>query len=502
MIAVDGLGRGDEFDETTDSSVRVQVGRLRKSLLQYCRLHKPGAEHAVYIRSGEYRLRLAPVAIAYPELAPGTPEPIRLIEPAINPQAQPTHHPGQAGVHWTNSWSRYVIGSFLMLVAITIVGGWISDQKVEALSPEITGPPTISTELRVAADLVTAKETDDLKVNLSNDIDTLLQKSLVSRTLATESAAPSDYSLLVSISRRNQGEFDAFVSLRDRSGTIITEKSARYSDLDDLRDGISDNVTSIISPAGGLSEYLAKKIAGKPANDFECFLSIENFRSEGETELRPLDYCLKKFPNSTYYPYFAAREVFLDVQKVRAGGGVIKRDQPEWKRIEDILRAAPKNTYANTAAAKMLIGEGSCEDARGYAIEGFSRGRTYPALELAIIADAYGCEETKRFRSVWDNRIERVIIANQDSQSPLLRAYMSVSAVIADKEALLAQSTPPILNGSETSELGRFNQEMDRYIQGELLPGDLAHIKKVIPTLIWNEQSRAQIEQKLAQRGS
>lgn len=67
-IAVDGLGRPEDYDLTSDSYPRVQMSRLRRNLLSYYSRNAPGEGHCIHIRPGEYRLRLAPPEAAYPEL--------------------------------------------------------------------------------------------------------------------------------------------------------------------------------------------------------------------------------------------------------------------------------------------------------------------------------------------------------------------------------------------------------------------------------------------------
>ena len=67
-IAVEALGRSEDFDSQMDSYPRVQPGRLRKALESYYAQHGPIKELCVYLRPGSYRLRLANLDLAYPHL--------------------------------------------------------------------------------------------------------------------------------------------------------------------------------------------------------------------------------------------------------------------------------------------------------------------------------------------------------------------------------------------------------------------------------------------------
>lgn len=66
-VAIDGLGRPDAAAPPSEAYPRVQVSRLRRNLSRYYTRHRPGEGLAVYIRHGDYQLRLAPPERAYGE---------------------------------------------------------------------------------------------------------------------------------------------------------------------------------------------------------------------------------------------------------------------------------------------------------------------------------------------------------------------------------------------------------------------------------------------------
>lgn len=77
IVAVDALGRKEDFDSASDSSARVQMGRLRKALESYYSLNRPVDTDCIYLQPGSYMVRLAPLPVAYPnlnQLMPETPE--------------------------------------------------------------------------------------------------------------------------------------------------------------------------------------------------------------------------------------------------------------------------------------------------------------------------------------------------------------------------------------------------------------------------------------------
>jgi len=58
-LAVDGLGRGEDYDVANDSSVRVYMHQLRKKLADYYREHEPDADYELVIPKGQYGLAVA-----------------------------------------------------------------------------------------------------------------------------------------------------------------------------------------------------------------------------------------------------------------------------------------------------------------------------------------------------------------------------------------------------------------------------------------------------------
>lgn len=62
-LAIEGLGRGDDFDVSTDSSVRVYVHQLRKKLDAYYAQHEQDAKFRIIIPKGKYLLAAIPLTV-------------------------------------------------------------------------------------------------------------------------------------------------------------------------------------------------------------------------------------------------------------------------------------------------------------------------------------------------------------------------------------------------------------------------------------------------------
>lgn len=68
IVAVDALGRKENFDAASDSSARVQMGRLRKTLENHYAQTATDDSACIYLQPTSYVIRLAPLSVAYPAL--------------------------------------------------------------------------------------------------------------------------------------------------------------------------------------------------------------------------------------------------------------------------------------------------------------------------------------------------------------------------------------------------------------------------------------------------
>ncbi len=70
-IAVEALGKAEDFDVASDSSVRVYIHQLRKKLDQYYLQHEPHARQRLIIPRGQYRLAVEAQSGTAPADPPG-----------------------------------------------------------------------------------------------------------------------------------------------------------------------------------------------------------------------------------------------------------------------------------------------------------------------------------------------------------------------------------------------------------------------------------------------
>lgn len=173
IVAVDGLGRGGDFDATSDSSARVQMVRLRKTLENYYAQHGPVDQHCIYLQPGSYTVRMGRLAVAYPKLyrplSDGEANPAIPSVPVVaKPRDDAPTAPGKLA---TPFFRRYpIITAFTLLgiiAGVLMILSWqrLAPTKSPQLSPTLELMPIDSgsqPELVKTARLVASTFANDL----------------------------------------------------------------------------------------------------------------------------------------------------------------------------------------------------------------------------------------------------------------------------------------------------------------------------------------------------
>ncbi|MEO8597620.1 MAG: malectin domain-containing carbohydrate-binding protein [Candidatus Solibacter sp.] len=166
-IAIDGLGRRENFDPERDAIVRVEFHLLRKRLTQY--YLKEGASHGVRITFGENgylpRFVLAgAVAPEVPALPPPTPEP----EPEAIPVAAPA--PAQEVPELPRRWrAGTVLGIAAALTGVFLIAVWALEQRPAELASKAAPPVFTGRAIRIATGITAPKYLDSSGNSWSGD---------------------------------------------------------------------------------------------------------------------------------------------------------------------------------------------------------------------------------------------------------------------------------------------------------------------------------------------
>ena len=390
------------------------------------------------------------------------------------------------------------------LIAITIqIFVYIS--RTPAVTENLDGStsvspaaPLVASELRISDQVTEMVGKAGLRNDIENAIDRVLQTSLISRSQLPGSQEAADYVVYTLLTHgASPDTVSIFTTIRDRTGQMIGTKSLSDVPLAESRMLVPQLIISLTSPSGRLSDHLAKQINTPPSNGFECYILVENFRSRSEGFKALLEDCMAQFGDSSYGSMFQARHLIQKNRESMLQSGRFKSNPQLWAELDDLLRRDPDNPYANSLAAKMLIGLGKCEEAMGFARNGYARGTAFPSLEVSPIVDAYGCPEATIPRAVLNQRVRTILAAERDSDSPVLRAFLLIASILADQKPNHTSLVGLQSSWKGEDGLEQFNHAVGKQLQGSASKEDVMLIKAVLSQLVWNDYARWEVQRKL-----
>ena len=332
----------------------------------------------------------------------------------------------------------------------------------------------------------------ELVGELNAEVSKLLRKSMISRFEERADAKVSDFNLRIGVIEVQSG-YASDVVLTDIQGRVVAERSfSHLASVGELKDAINDEIVALISPNGHIARFLLDRFGDEPRNGYECFLFVEGMRATVEEYAQTLDRCIADYENSEFIPHLEARRAFTTAQKTLLSGGKLSLDNESWRTVSRLLSEHPDNPYANTVAAKLLIGRGMCREAAAFASDAFSRGRTYPTLELSVIVDAYGCDETANVRPFWKARIEKIARAYPDPD-PLTESYLLLGTMVSGQPDLLRVQKSTLFFSSSNPALNQFNAALRNLAKGRASEQDRMIVHDRLPAMLFHGATREMI---------
>jgi hypothetical protein len=398
-VAVEGMGRPEDFDSQTDSYPRVQVGRLRKALENHYAQNDPLAGQCIYIPPGSYRVRLGSLDQAYPALcrpnrgnnAPKSPEDADVGRPPIVAEAVEMV-PAKSEVfdhRWLVAWLLGAFAAFAILYVIndkqpkTDLARRVaaSESPVLLLAPVRGGTSPGSSDL---ANGVYAVMADGLSRSWTARV--RLDSNRPDSSAAIE--RPS-YKVETQVSQGAAGNKMLFVRLTDESSsTVIWSSSVGISDDEPVSESIAPVISQISSPFGAIARHERRLMDGNIRPGYSCLLGYMEFLSTRDAQL------LKKVLACLRVPIGARNldAVRLSLLSFQA----VDRDNLEKSRktaIQNALAFAgqaaaiePKQAYAQFAFARAYFIDGDCVTGGRYARSAFE-GNPYDQILLAVLGN-------------------------------------------------------------------------------------------------------------------
>ena len=511
-IAREALGKSTDFDETIDSSVRAQVSRLRKALSDYYLTHQPTDKLYVYIRVGEYRLRSARLSIAYPDIAssrnakpednePRDKQPVSIHENGLSQGSDqidelPVESPKEVFGQRLQGSRKFLLVALCFGALLLAFGAFSTSSQSKRGAVTASVPidvPYVSVDVRTYSNQDALIEASEIIERTQSQVRELLFKSMITRLADKGNSSAADYKLTITIQPLADHTYNASLVLTTNANRVLVERtlSQRMSETI-LNEELRDQIVSIISPTGFIANDVFAHLSDEPKSGFECFVYLEHQRAQGQRPDGMVDRCIELFQNDEFIPYVEVRRAFAIAQTNVAAGKQPDDSSLEWQIVARLLDEYPENPYVNTLAAKLLIAQGNCSQAATFARDAFSRGRTYPALELAVIVDAYGCEEVSQLRPYWNERIRRIASANPEPDE-LLKVYLALGALLSSQTELVEGWEEPFTTQGRKSHFEAFKRAVISASNNRATRDEIALIEKESSLYLFNRETRIRL---------
>ncbi|MXO90658.1 hypothetical protein GRI41_07485 [Altererythrobacter aquaemixtae] len=502
-IAVDGLGKPENYDLQNDSYPRVQVSRLRSNLANYYSRNEPVAEHCAYIRQGDYRLRLGSRKMAYPDSLQSKGAKPESIEPSQAESGTPSQPvPAQLAAVETRKKPFFANRHFLAfgagaisLAALGVLVG-AQTQRAKALAP-----PSIELKLTGTGEFSDASGSNDLLTRVARVSRNQLNQSFVSNLAAPQSDSSGDEDYIVTVDLgQGVSRPDAQVTLRASDDTLLYSETVAYRDDDSVfLTDISASLVFLIAPNGVIAKNELAQVSEEPQSPYQCFISIENSRTRGIETANLLDFCIDKFPKDRFASFWYARKAYMMYQSEILGGKEVTRSADAWKYVTRALAIDEHNAFANFVATKVTVAEGACDSARGYIAKAKERGTSYPTLLSAAETEASGCP-TDDAEQTTEHKQLNALIARNPAPDGLLHTNMMLAALAIERRDLAVEVADRLIISEPDSTLERTSTLLRRSIQE---PGfyrkNEEEIRDLVALFVWNKGAKDKIHRQLRQ---
>ena len=497
-IATEALGRRDDYDPTSDSSVRVQVSRLRKNLWRYYAIEQSPDGLCLHVPPGRYELLLATRERAYPQpeskaapspseppspVAPSPVEPPSTFPPDV-PVAEPAAAPARAR---TASIRRWWIPAAIAagLATLAVLLWWLGPLRP---APEREGPPVVALEVADTSGLdpEAARQYGQLVAVARRQFD----YSLVSDTVEGHAEA-GDYIITISAHPLGNGTGIRIRAI-DATGNVFLRAEHPLDQGEETRAAFASDMLYLTSLNGLIAQRELDRAGAEPGTAYQCFLTIENRRGEGSAVTDLVNECRARFPGSRYEPIWLTRLAFAEYQAAIIAGEAIERSGRKWSYLQEALERDPFNPYATLVAAKVELANGNCGPARELTNRALSYGQSYPTLISSAFSDLENCPGIIDEPAIMITEFER-IAETSTFMDPLQGLYLVIASIALDRPDIARKIAALIDPGSK----GEVSNAARLFARSVLEPGffdgNRSRVGTVLTRFVWGERARISV---------
>lgn len=413
-VAVDGLGRDADFDVQSDSYPRVQVVRLRKLLEAFYARHDPAEHSCIFLRSGSYRVRLAPLPAAYPELVRAYPItaltkfPAPEVESNVAPDitgkadvpeltAPAAGSDDQESINVREGHPRYwrLIAVALLVTSILFFAyafKSIPPQQAQPTAAKQVEPPVLLLEsVSAASDARSTAIADDIYALLADGIG----RSWIVRLRLSNAQEPSTsttmpaYRITVQLGEASGDGRPLYLRLTEfDTSNLLWSTTVNIKSDAKAGDNLGQAVAQLTGPFGVIAARETRRAQGRFGPGYSCLLGyLSNIVKNSRETNNVLGSCLSQENEDAKLD--AVRLAFQSFQVVEGSiDGPDKQAQirSAMNLARQSINADPKEAYAHFAMARIQFATGNCQMGKQHSGHAIEANRYDPVL-LAILGN-------------------------------------------------------------------------------------------------------------------
>jgi hypothetical protein len=379
-VAVEGLGRSEDFDVRLDSYPRVQVGRLRKALESHYATYAPVGDTCLHLQPGSYKVRMAAPASAYPHLYRP------LAQPASNGAAAlaehrepPSPRPHRGRLPWTTRPVHLLVS--IVLVAGLALIGFIAVQRLNngRLGIGAPGPAELpSGRIMSPVVWITPVDTDrDVQAErlgravYANLVDGM-ERSWITRVRTSRSgtgdersmAAGAAYQIDSQLVHNSDGSWALFVRLSDaRASTLIWSATSQIVERDgSVRVALAPIVAQLGSAYGEVAKDQMMRLHDRYDPGYACLLQYVAYgQVRDQSRLPRIRQCLEaQGGESDLAPKLVATRALLIMDTANDAPSYGSATETALNLATQAVSLNPKDGYAQFALARIHYATGNC----------------------------------------------------------------------------------------------------------------------------------------------
>lgn len=396
-VAVDGLGRGSEFDALSDSYPRVQVARLRRALdAHYGQV--PTSRPRLSIPRGSYRvdlLRPSDQALLGAEPVNEPPAPMA---PPQDQSASPLIEPPPSSPQPPSRRAFSVPVPALIVFTIVAIGvlAWLSlrhDQRVP------TPPRSAIVVVGAPISPGDADAVDDAREIRSKLLDGLSRSWALRPAEAADAAETHDsgrvYRIETQLARPAGSTRSLFVRLYDNaSSTLVWSREFSVPDKDaDMGQATDLVLASLGGSYGVIAEQEARRLHADWSPGYACILKFMQFvttRDHGFAQ--KLQHCTAQpspEPRLEGMRLSVGALLALDGPASRSARPALLRGARE--KAAQAADSYPQDYYTHYALARISYATGNCEQGARHSAHAMELSPNDPAVTGMLAMASYFC---------------------------------------------------------------------------------------------------------------